>query len=354
MNTILAKDIQVIVTTYNRPVQILGFAQSLRTHFPNHGAIIIIDSSTSINDDLASQHELHYLKTSHQNQPYQRYLGYKKATSKWLLFFDDDMEIIDEQFVEKIISKLTTSNFVGLGLYFEDKHDQTFLKSMESSVFKSKNEKPGFLTKTFRAFTGYPILESGKVGWNGLRGKQPLDFNSTEWFSGGAFLAKKEFLYQNFNFSLFDLYEKRLGKGEDLIISYTLSKQGMVKFYPEKMLLHNDQQNSVYTNNHFQLAQRVLFSRLFLSYEFARLNKFSFNKTRFLYFRYSFFRTLSVFFNYLIKRNDKQKELLKGNFAALKMAFYFKYVIETNTESYWPLEAEKELKIKLLQENNAQ
>ncbi len=336
-------DFQLIITTYNRPVQIFGFVNSLLHLLPDVDKIIVIDSSDKINEDLVNLESIIYVQSTHKNQPYQRFLGYQISESPWLIFFDDDMEIIDYQFFEKISERILEKEYVGLGLNFQDKHDQTFLLSLEKSAFKSKNSESSFFNNTIRSFTGYPILEKGKVSWNGLRGKQPSELQSTEWFSGGAFIAKSEFLYRNFNFTLFDLYEKRLGKGEDFIISYTLSKSGKVFFLPDLMLLHNDQQNSVYSNNHFQLAQRVLFSRLFLSLEYARLNNLSFANAKIKFHWYAFWRVIGVFFNYLIKRTSTQKELMKGNFSAWKMAFSFQYKIELSKDNYWTSETKKDI-----------
>ena len=65
----------------------------------------------------------------------------------------------------------------------------------------------------------------------GNTGNKPENKKSIEWFNGPVFSAIKENLYYNFNFNLFQFYENGVGKAEDAILGFTLSKLGNINFY---------------------------------------------------------------------------------------------------------------------------
>lgn len=261
--------IEIIICTFNRPQKVVGLVHSLLAHKADFKRIIVVDSSDITNAELEKIDEVLYLKSKHKNQPYQRYLGYLSSSSEFLLYLDDDMEIACDDFMQ-ILKDSVNSNFnlAGIAICFEDKHSKTTLSEVPKSLWSRNNGLISFI----RWMTFYPTLPSGRLGYCGIRGKQPQLGGSTEWLSGGAFLANREMLFKNFNFQMFDLFEKKMGMGEDALIGYGLSKQGKLLYLSNLLFYHNDQRDSSYSINQYEFAKRVIYSRLFLSLEKSRLD----------------------------------------------------------------------------------
>ena len=142
-------------------------------------------------------------------------------------------------------------------------------------------------------------------------------------------------MFQNFNFQLFDLFEQKLGMGEDLLLGHLLSKAGTVKYIPTLLFLHNDQRCSTYTADHYSFGRRTLYSRLFLSIEYARLNNENYSKARAIFYYFAFMRISGLILNILIKRNQETKKLLNGFIEGLKLSISFKYAKDNQCEKMW-------------------
>lgn len=284
------------------------------------------------------------VRSSHKNQPYQRYLGYKASISPWLLYLDDDMEPLDE-WDEEIIGLILTKGTDGYGVFaikFEDKHANSYLSNSEYSVFHSK--QPNALLKVIRWFSGYPILKNGAYKLNGVKGRLPQAGGDIEYIGGGAFLVKRDILFKNFNMQLFSFYEKRMGKGEDGILGYTLSKISKVYFYSKTLFIHNDQGNSVYTENDYQFNKIFSFSRAYLSLEYCRLNNMSPIIGRLSFINFSFWRLVGLSVNAILKPNRIKTQRLKGYISGSLTGLNLNFTKELDKyNKYWEAEAEKDI-----------
>jgi glycosyltransferase involved in cell wall biosynthesis len=331
--------IDIIITTYNRANRIQFLINQLH-HIKGVNYIIIIDSSDIENKSLKNKNSIIYHHTIHKNQPYQRYLGYSLSKSEILIFFDDDMEIIDYDFIKKTIEIYKKQDIVGIAYKFIDKSSNSSL----SMIPQSKLFRKFKLIKQFKNwFTGMPNLAQGKFGLCGNRGIQPLGSGFTEWLSGGAFSALKSVLFVNFNFQLFDIFEEKLGMGEDAIIGYGLSKIGKLYYHDELFFYHNDQKDSNYSVNIKTYAKRVAFSRYFLSKEKIRLDK----RNTLVLFHYSWYilwRFLGYFANLLISINKKRFDFLVGFVEGYKKVLLYKFKSINITKSFWISEIENEIK----------
>ena len=310
----------------------MELVKQLSEYARQYHSILIIDSSDDIHPLLSNYPQVVYLRSQHKNQPYQRWLGYSNSDADVLVFLDDDMEVANTGLFTIIKASLQDKKVVGVAINFKDKHTDTALAAIpQSSLFK----KSGALKKTIGWLSGYPILPDGKLGLCGLRGRQPANGGATEWLSGGAFCARKEALFKNFNYQLFDLFEQKTGMGEDVIIGYGLSRQGILLYHPQLLFHHNDQKDSAYSMDHFAYGKRVLFSRLYLSLEKTRLNNGNYIKAHFHYHWYAVWRLSGLAFNYLIKRNTAQYNLLKGSIEGYKMAGTFKFDKNGGSNKKW-------------------
>lgn len=328
--------IDIIVTTYNRPTKVYELVIQLLSLPVKPVNIIVVDSSDTTNEVFQEISEVKYMQSSHKNQPYQRFLGYMNSESDYLVFLDDDMEVVDVNFIQKTSEIFRNSEISGIAIKFENKHEDSLLAQMPSTRFRTKNSQ---IKKIKGWLTGYPELKSGKFGLCGNRGKQPNGGGLTEWVSGGAFAAKRSAMFQDFNFQLFDIFEKRLGMGEDGIIGYGLSKQGTLVYHDELFFLHNDQKDSTYTMDKQAFARRVMFSRLYLSLERQRLNNKSFLNAKIHFHYYAFWRLTGYLFNYTISPSQNRKDMLMGSLTGWVKASKFKYCFSEKIIKYWINEA---------------
>ena len=146
-----------------------------------------------------------------------------------------------------------------------------------------------------------------------------------EHCSGGAFLAQSQYLYRNFNMQLFDLYDRREGKGEDGILTYTVSKSIAIYYCADQLFWHNDQGDSVYSSNHFRYNKIVASSRAYLNYEYHRLNNISLYYAQWGYFNYSFWRSLGLLLNFLMRPTLIRWHSLAGYFVGWRSGSTLKF-----------------------------
>ena len=333
----------VVIATYNRKEslsilvgQILGCS-----HLPEK--IIIVDSSIDENQEVQNFDRVTYVRSSHSNQPYQRYVGYLASSNDILVYFDDDMRIVDKQCFEKILTIYASNDVVGVQPNFTYEHD-----FFDHKIPKSKTRelaKNNILFKFLKTISGNPSIKDGKFWMAGIRGKSPDDGRSLEWFNGPVFSTKKQFLYKNFNFGMFDLYRDKMGKAEDAILGFTLSNQGNIVHIKDNFFYHDDQNDSTYSLDFVSFGKRVAYSRLYLSFEYSRL----LGKSKvlvFLHFNlYILGRILSMFINQIIHFDSTRSKIITGYLKG-----YFRAIADTrllllfHSGGYWRKEAENDIK----------
>jgi len=327
----------VIITTYNREESLEKLVNQILNCKLLPENIIVVDSSDKINESIQKISKVKYIRSSHGNQPYQRYLGYLVAESDILVFLDDDMRVVENNCFNVIIEEFNKSDVVGANINFF--HENYFLHNcLPKSKFKNKNN---FFYNFIRFLIGNRNVEEGKVWLVGKRGKI-INKREVEYFSGGSFAVRKKYLFKNFNFRLFDIFEKKLGMGEDTIIGYTLSKFGKIRFVPKKLFYHEDTYKSNYSDDFISYAKRVAYSRLFLSYEYIRINKGSYLIAYIHYNWYILWKIILLFLNFRKSENRKLSHgYLIGWYKAIKDNKFLKTI---DNGEFWKKEAEKDLK----------
>lgn len=333
--------LSVIICTYNRPWKVSELVRLLLNQHHKPDQIIVVDSSDEFNEHLFSNNSIDYIRSSHKNQPYQRYLGYNVAKHDWLLYLDDDMEPVDDKVtfeIEDLISKKQEA--VAFALRFENVHEDTALAALPKSQMRKGGSS---LHKFVRWFTAYPKLPNGKVGWNGVRGALPRG-DYTEWFSGGAFLVRKSMIFQNFNFGLFQMFEDKIGKGEDLMISYSVAQRGKIWATEKVYFYHNDQRDSTYTLDVESFNRRVIYSRLFLSLEKARLTGHPRWLAVLIYTYYSFWRGAGLLVNTVIQPSRNRWISLRGFISGFLCSFKLIALQLKDQESLWLKRVDQDLK----------
>lgn len=333
--------IDIIICTYNRPNKIIILINELLNgQIEKLNKIIVVDSSDLINEKLIHLDNVLYIHSSHKNQPYQRYLGFMRSKSKVILYLDDDMELINKNVFKDITEIFFDKNVIGLAVNFKDKNDDNSLSKVPISLNKNT---PNLIGNFLRYISFNSIPKQGQIGLFGLRGMQPSHLNETTIISGGAFAARREMLFKNFNFQLFDLFEKKMGMGEDTLIGYSLSKKGKILVYEPIAFLHNDETGSNYSFNLISYSKRVILSRLYIGLEKTRLdNKWSL-MVYFKFYVYAFFRLLGIFINFCINGNKSNLQILKGTANGILKCFVFNYNKMMDRNGYWDVEVNKDI-----------
>jgi glycosyltransferase involved in cell wall biosynthesis len=315
--------IDVIIATSDRPLIMLELVKSLIKNTLIEKIIVVDSSSQNVSKLLLKEYffKVHYVFSHRKNQPYQRYLGYTVSTSEILLFLDDDMEIAEASFVERITETFSNKQVGAIAINFKDKHSNTSLSMVPKSILNSEIK----VKQALNWFTGYPSLKEGVLGLCGVRGKQPVKGGTTQLIGGGAFAVLHKNIYINFNFQLFDLYDKKVGKGEDVILGYTLHKVAKIYYLPFLLFYHNDNSNSNYAANHELFAKRVIYSRLYLSLEKCRLDNSNFNFTYLHYHWFTLWRILGLVVNWFVRPSKARREILIGSLYGWGASFTFKF-----------------------------
>jgi len=325
----------VVIATMNRPKSLCRLVNQILDCNTKPSNIIIVDSSDKRNIDITKRYLVRYFHTKRKNQPYQRYKGFLESKKDILIFFDDDIEIINKNCFSEILS--CYQNDI-VAVQPKINYSNTFLSSrLPNSNLRSFAKKNAFMR--FMRFLSFNAeLPNGVFGYSGRRGGLPSSKNGIEWFNGPVFSVKSEFLYKNFNFNLFNLYDRKLGKAEDAILGFTVSRHGKISYAEEIIFNHIDTCDSVYTSSLRNYCLRYSCSRLFLSLEFARLK----NRTKILAeLHFLFFMLgriigtiINQFVSYKKDRNELIKELILGFLSSLKNIKLIKSYIKKPKDDY--------------------
>ena len=142
----------LVITTFNRPEQVIRLAREVRSCLPVPNLVIIVDSSDLPNEYVKNIPGISYLRSSHKNQPYQRLLGARASLSDVVIFLDDDLEIIKGDIFLAIVAPFTLESIIGssVGFAYSDGHSGSKELNLPGG---SSTSLPGRL---FWQFTGVP------------------------------------------------------------------------------------------------------------------------------------------------------------------------------------------------------
>lgn len=284
MSDINNTSFDVIITTYCRAENVVVLANKILSITPLPNQLIIVDTSPQINENLKGNPSIRYIRSNlnHQNQPYKRLVGALAATCDKIIFFDDDIEIIDDGVFRKMLPLLNQENVVGItsDIDYQDVHD-------EPSKIKKR------IIDTLLWFTGKPMMKSGKMGLAGYHGAPPKDkVTEVGSLSGPIMGFNRELFLKLPDLVMLTLFDKQLIIPEDKLLSIRASKLGRLLYYPEQLVKHPKIQSTYFLNIR-DYTKRVHFSRFILNRELGK-NKNTMYKIvfdlHFLY--YSFWRIL--------------------------------------------------------------
>jgi glycosyltransferase involved in cell wall biosynthesis len=299
MDAINKADFDVIITTYCRYENIEVLANQVLELDPAPKQLIIVDTSPIVNKQLQSNERITYIRSNinHQNQPYKRLVGARVAKSDKIIFFDDDMEILDRDIFKKTIPLL---NQDGVVAFTSDIDYQEFKKSIASPIFSILRELLLFVT-------GRPIMGRGKIGLAGYHGTPRKDqVSEIEALSGPFMGFKKEVFLKLADKVMLTLFDLQLIIPEDKLLSIKASEYGKLLFYPEQLVKH-PKIVSTYFLNMQDHTKRVHFSRFIINRELVSNNGIVFKILYDLHFLYySFWRLIIAYVKCLWKLKKYQ------------------------------------------------
>lgn len=334
----------IVIATFNRPSSLNKLVTELIKSKPQPHQIVIVDSSPTVNIEIQRYESVVYVHSLRQNQPYQRYLGYHVSDGDIVVYLDDDMEVLDKEWLKYIAEQFADASVVGVAINF--KNDNDFLQYQLPKSKLRKFNQSSKLKQFIKTLSGYPQPVPGCFWLCGIRGHQPKGGGKTQWVSGGAFAVRKNVLYKNFNFKMLNLFERKIGMGEDAILGFTLAQHGEVIYMPKEYFYHNDQKDSTYTVDLYSYGKRVAYSRLYLSYEYSRLIGKS-KTIAFIHFNwYMLWRLIGMAVNQIIDYKPARTQIIKGYLKGYLLAVKeYRYLAKYNSADSWNQEVRHDTKL---------
>lgn len=261
----------IVIATYKRPRMLQSLVSKInQCEITFLDRIIIIDSSDQDNIDIQKLDRVLYLKSSHKNQPYQRYLGYKASNADIVIFFDDDVQILNTNLFNFILESFNDKMIVGATVRFTDDGENAVNRAMGVTT---KISNKSIITKFLWTLTGAPKIKNNHIWLAGLKGDYDYSLGFTEAIGGpGTLSFRRSIIDSLFDDTLFSLYERKLGKGEDKYISMGALEFGKIALINTVCLLHPSHESS-YFNDVTSFARREIYARLWLSKRYASVKK---------------------------------------------------------------------------------
>lgn len=314
-----------VICTRERLTQLKRLLAALLQQSAKPCRVIIVDASDSpsstreaLERDIPPlwQAQTVVVPSSHRNQPYQRWVGYRLSQSPILAYFDDDVVPLAGDIMANVLRLFVESDVVGAGVRIDYHNPLVQDAELRSFTPKLRTSKLlGLFQKAIDWVTGLPTPCPGAIGLCGVRGALPnTESFDVEWLPGPFMAFRREALKDSdFEKDLFAVFEKRIGIGEDAAISYTVGARGRLRMLGGIMLSHpGDAPTSAYPAATRSFARAVAYSRLMLSALVARRKGMSSLCYRTHYYWYALFRCLGAAIRALVAPSRKRWEYLYG------------------------------------------
>lgn len=327
----------LIITTYNRPVEVLHLVRQILQCQPAPEQIITVDSSDEENQAVQELPGIVYIRSSHKNQPYQRLLGAQAATADVIVFMDDDLEIICKDIFQYLVTAFEYPETVGAAVAFE--YLQPAKHEMNLPILDTRK---GW-RQLFWQLTGVPFPMYGKMARLGVAGEKPTSQSEVQSFNGANMAFRRDIALKIIPDDLLSQVERRLSMGEDKVISMSALQYGRLQYIPEVCLIHPPNESS-YFQNIRSFTAKVTYSRLYLSRIYAQV----FHQPRWqevlIYYWFTAWRVLIAFFSLLIRPSQGRKDKLLGTMDGLWLALRLPQKAERLTPGInWETEIQKDL-----------
>lgn len=305
-----AKDISVLIPTYNRPEPLKECLESITNQTKLPFEVIVVDASENMESKQVVDKyfglgfDIQYYSTK-PDKIEQRNFGTSKANGKLIQLSDDDI-VFDSKYFEYVETYLQEINDNIFGGFIGSIFETYFINSEKNILSKIKHQ----LSKLFQKFFMIYPLGNGNIMKSAqhqlILNEEKGDRYRQIYVMGGA----GGYLKDIFHVAKFDPIFKGYASGEDIDLSLKVSMKYHLYYFPKAKVMHK------HIGNYNRTMSQKLFDR-------GRL-------LRFFYLRYRRYYNLSliahlwamlglVLFALLFKGD------IKNSFFILKSIFSFNY-----------------------------
>jgi glycosyltransferase involved in cell wall biosynthesis len=276
-----------------------------------------VDSSDKSHPYLKNIDKVRCIPSSHKNQPYQRLLGASASTAEIVVFFDDDLTILNHFIFKTLINAFEQPNIVGatVGIDYQSSIQENF----DAPLVNNKNNFSKFLFK----LSGIPNPAPGKASRLGIVGGKPKNNQKIDFFYGPCMCFRKNILDQIIVDDLLSLYENKVGKGEDKVISMLATQFGDLMYIADTYLSHPPNASNYYQDQR-NFTKKVAYSRLYLTKIYSHVHKKEIWKEVLMFYYFILWRVfiaiLSLIFKPSYSRMQKLLGLVDGTLLTLKLS----------------------------------
>ncbi len=247
------EDFCVVICTYKRPGILMKLVGDLSLQTTKPKMLIIVDgdpASGEVKKHLGEQGSLEglaisYIGSSHANLAYQRYVGWAAACrqqARYLIYFDDDLRLLDAGILDALIGRLGECSLAGLTAETLTGSPERF---SDYEILREQREgKMDFLSRVGVRCGSGGRLAPGSLSPAGTRiqltsGRPEAD---TVWLYGRVMAYDLRCLTQEcFSEDLFALTYVRCGLGEDTFLSHRVASKGRLQSLRGLNILHPDE-----------------------------------------------------------------------------------------------------------------
>jgi glycosyltransferase involved in cell wall biosynthesis len=268
--------LDILIPTYNRKPQVINLVKQILDSGFNPSNIIVADSSDDINSELANHDKVLYLKSSFKAQPYQRYVALLASTSEFVMFLDDDLEVLNNRVFQEVVDIFSNNQeIVGV----------TAKVDYESGLFVQNSIKTmsrflGSFKGLFHKISMNNIPPAGQVNVVGNGGGYTNSNNYVQYFPGPNMSFRREVALKLFDETLFAAYVEKIGKGEDKYLSIKANQYGKLLCLGELTHFYHPPIESSYNSKLVEFQTKQTYSRFLLIKQYLS----TFHKNCFLAF----------------------------------------------------------------------
>jgi glycosyltransferase involved in cell wall biosynthesis len=286
--------LDILIPTYNRKPQVLNLVNQILKSGFNPSNIIVVDSSDDINFDLRNHDKVLYLRSSFKAQPYQRYVALLAAKSEFVMFLDDDLEVLNDRVFQEVLDTfLTNQEIVGVTAKV-DYHGGLFVQNS----IKTMSRFLGPFKNVFQKISLNNNPTPGKINVVGNGGGYTIGNEYVQYFPGPNMSFRKEICLKLFDEILFAAYVRKIGKGEDKYLSMKANQFGKLYCLGELTHFYHPPIESSYNSKLVEFQTKQNYSRYLLIKQYLQ----TFRKNDFLaipiFFWYSGMRLIGSLNNF--------------------------------------------------------
>jgi hypothetical protein len=170
--------------------------------------------------------------SNHANLPYQRFLGWKAAAgAKWLLYLDDDLRLLRDDCVARLIRPLRAARGRVVGTTVEFEAPPAILNTSDSAPHKLPRpaREWGKLVRRFGSASRIPAGALSPAGHRRPVNDRNKPYERVGCLRGGAMAYRMGAITLDcFCDVLFAMSERGWGLGEDTLLSRRIGRRGIL------------------------------------------------------------------------------------------------------------------------------